>query len=142
MQERITREELFVQMTLLISKRSTCPKKKVGAILIKDNRVIAMGYNGVLPNMDHSFGIDEDGVTHTVHAEANIISFCAKEGIPTKDTILMTSLSPCVKCAELIIQSGIKKVVFLESYRIDTGEMLIKNGIEVEYININDYEKP
>jgi dCMP deaminase len=131
--ERITREKLFNDIVYLVSLRSTCPKKKVGAILIKDNRIIAMGYNGVLPNMDHSKGIDEDGITHTVHAEANIIAFCAKEGIPTKGTTLMTTLSPCEKCAELIIQSGIKEVIFLEQYRIDTAEMLKNNGVKVSF---------
>ena len=132
--ERITREKYFIEVTKLTSLRSSCPKKKVGAILIKDNRIIAMGYNGVLPNIEHHKGIDEEGITHTVHAEANIISFCAKEGIPTKGTTLMTTLSPCEKCAELIIQSGIKEVVFLERYRIDTAEMLVNNGVKVKFI--------
>ena len=130
---RISREEYFMEVAKLTAYRSTCPKKSVGAILIKDNRIIATGYNGVLPHIDHNKGIDEAGKTHTVHAEANLISFCAKKGIPTEGTVLYTTLSPCDKCAELIIQSGIESVVYLEAYRDHSGTgKLIRNKIKVD----------
>jgi len=125
---RITRKEYFKEATILISKRSSCLKKQVGAILVKDNRIIAQGYNGVLPNIDPSYGFDEDGVTHTVHAEANIIAFCAKHGIKTNGTTMYITLSPCEKCAELIIQAGIKNVVYLEPYRDNTGKLVLENN--------------
>jgi len=100
--------------------------------LTLDNRIIATGYNGVLPNEKHESGMDNQGVTHTVHAEANLISFCAKNGIATDGTTLYTTLSPCEKCAELIIQSGIKEVIYLESYRDVKGlDKLINNDVMV-----------
>lgn len=120
-EKRISRNDYFVEVAKVTSKRSSCPKKSVGAVLVKENRIIATGYNGVLPKESHSLGLDKDGITHTVHAEANIIAFCAKNGIATNDTTLYLTLSPCEKCAELIIQSGIKQVVYLEEYRDDTG---------------------
>lgn len=127
---RINRKEYFIEIAKLTSKRSICPRKKVGAVLVKGNRIIATGYNGVLPKEDHLKAQNPDGSSATIHAEANLIAFCAKEGIPTNGTTLYTTLSPCQKCAELIIQAGIKEVNYLEEYRDLTGiETLIKNDI-------------
>lgn len=128
---RIDRDDMFMEMALIASKRSECKRKKVGAILTLENRIICMGYNGVLPGVDPKEGLDEDGISHTVHAEANIISFCAKKGIATEGATLYITLSPCEKCAELIVQSGIKKVLFHELYRITDGiHILNENKIK------------
>lgn len=123
---------MFMEIAQVVSKRSTCSRKQVGCVLVKDNRVVCIGYNGVLPNMPESMGIDEEGNSHTVHAEANVIAFCAKNGIPTDGTTLFTTLSPCEKCAELVIQAGIKEVYFHEYYRNTDGiNLLIMNNINV-----------
>jgi dCMP deaminase len=130
--ERISRLELFSEMAKLVSRRSSCLKKQVGAILVKENRVIAMGYNGVLAKENPLKGMDDKGVTHTVHAEANIISFCAKNGIATEGTTMYITLSPCEKCVELIIQAGITEVVYYEEYRDYAGvQRLLENDIRV-----------
>lgn len=125
--ERITREELFIEIAQLVSLRSTCNRKRVGAVLVRDKRVVAMGYNGVLPGIDPSKGVDEEGNSKTVHAEANLIAYCAKNGIRTQNTTLYTTLAPCEKCAELIIQAGIIKVVYIENYRDPAGVELLKS---------------
>lgn len=132
---RISREEMFKEIVLVVSRRSSCLKKQVGALLLKDNRIIAIGYNGVLPHEDPETGFDQiNNETHTVHAEANIIAFCAKNGIATGGCTLWVTLSPCEKCAELIIQAGIKEVVYLENYRDYTGiSKLMKNDIKISY---------
>lgn len=129
---RINREEMYWQFVDTLSQRSTCPRKKVGAILVRDSRVISMGYNGVLPHINPVYGIDpETGQSRTVHAEANVISFCAKHGIPTEGAWLFISLSPCMKCAELIVQSGIGRIYYKEEYRDNNGLLMIKSyGIE------------
>lgn len=130
--ERITRHEYFIEIAKLTSKRSICPRKKVGAVLVKDGRIIATGYNGVLPNEEHEKAQNQDGTSATVHAEANLISFCAKEGIPTNGTILYSTLSPCQKCAELVIQSGISEVHYIEEYRdLEGVHTLVKNDVRV-----------
>lgn len=130
--ERINRQEMFMEIAQVVSKRSTCSRKQVGCVLVKDNRVVCIGYNGVLPNMPEEMGLDEEGHSHTVHAEANVIAFCAKNGIPTDGCILYTTLSPCEKCAELLIQAGIIEVFFGEYYRNTTGiELLLTNNINV-----------
>lgn len=133
--ERITRNQLFAGMVKLVSQRSTCPKKQVGSVLIKDGRVIAISYNGVLPGEDPMVGYNEEtGETATVHAEANLIAFCAKNGISTDECELWVTMTPCVKCAELIIQAGIQRVVCLEAYRDPKGaEKLVNHAIQVDY---------
>lgn len=131
---RITRTQLYVDMIKLVAKRSQCTRRHVGAILVKDNRIIAMGYNGVLPGADPATGIDEKGNSHTVHAEINIIAFCAKNGIPTENTEMWLTLSPCEKCAETIIQAGIRAVYFLEHYRDDKGIKLLNKYIHVSHL--------
>jgi len=128
--ERISRIDMFFEMVDTNSRRSTCPRHKVGAVLARDNRVIAMGYNGTLPNIDPLEGLNEDGSSNTVHAEANLISYCAKHGIATKGCTLYISLSPCYKCAELIVQSGIRHIIFKDAYRLTKGiEILKRQGI-------------
>lgn len=129
--DRISRHDYYKEAALLISRRSSCLKQQVGAILVNDGRIIAQGYNGVLPGIDPNEGMDEEGNTHTVHAEANIIAFCAKKGIKTEGATMYITLSPCEKCAELIIQAGIFQVYYLTSYRNSIGiDMLKRHGLE------------
>lgn len=128
--ERISRVDLYLGMASLISKRSTCFKKQVGCVIIKENRIISSGYNGVLSKEDPKNGLDEDGMTHTVHAEANAIAFAAKHGIALNQSIIYCTLSPCEKCSELIIQSGITEVIYQEEYRDRAGlDMLERHGV-------------
>ncbi len=136
--KRISREGMFIELLQTISKRSSCPRKQVGAILVKENRVIAMGYNGVLPGVDPIDGIDPiTGASKTVHAEANIIAFCAKHGIATEGSELYITLSPCVKCSELITQAGIVKVNYIEPYRDISGlEILRKQNIKICQVSL------
>ncbi len=116
----------------LFARRSSCLKKQVGCVIVKDKRIIATGYNGVLPGMAPSTGLDDDGKTHTIHAEMNAIAFAAKNGIKLEGSTIYCTLSPCEKCAEAIIQSGINSVFYSESYRDRTGiDLLIKQRIKV-----------
>ena len=133
--ERISRENMFMQIADTVSKRSECTRKHVGAVLTLSNRIIAIGYNGVLPNTPPEEGLDSDGNSKTIHAEANIIAFCARHGIPTEGTTIYVTLQPCMKCAELLVQAGIKNVFYSEDYRCTDGLILLRrNGIEVEKV--------
>lgn len=136
---RISRIRLHIEHARLESRRSTCVKRQVGCVAIRDGRVIATGYNGVLPGVNPRFGIDEHGNTLTVHAEANLIAFAANNGTPLKGSELYITLEPCRKCAELILQAGFSKVYFTESYRDHSGLELLVNSttqiIKVEPID-------
>lgn len=136
---RISRATLYMEIAKLMAKRATCGRGQVGAVLVKDYRVIASGYNGPPQGQPHC----SDGVcdlskpcTHAVHAEANLIAFCAKFGIPVNGSTLVLTTVPCRKCAELIIQAGIKAVVYDSEYRSEEGFELLKSaGITIIQYN-------
>lgn len=111
---------------------SYCRRSKVGAVISKDGRIISTGYNGMPRGMDNE--CEDNNVTKDmcIHAEANAILFAARNGIATLDSDLHVTLSPCMECSKLIIQSGIKRIVFRDEYRnTEAIEFLKKNGISV-----------
>ncbi|HLR42490.1 MAG TPA: ComE operon protein 2 [Pseudogracilibacillus sp.] len=118
---RISWDQYFIAQTEVVALRSTCTRLNVGAIIVKDNRMIASGYNGSVSDGDHC--IDEgcymvDGhCVRTVHAEANALLQCAKFGVSTKDTVIYVTHFPCLQCCKLLIQAGIKKVYYANDYR-------------------------
>lgn len=129
--KRISRDQLHIQMAELMAKRGTCARLQVGAVLVKDKRVIATSYNGPptgLPHCSEHICDVTKPCTHAIHAEANIISFCAKHGIATDDSILYLTHSPCIKCSELIIQAGIKAVIFDNEFRDMAGPTLLQRA--------------
>ena len=125
---RIERSRLHMEEAILQSRRSQCPRKHVGAVAIRDGRIIASGYNGVLPGVNSKMGMNEHGESTTVHAEANLIAYAAKMGIPLKGSSLYTTLEPCRKCAELLLQVGFSEVIFLDFYRKHDGLRLLANS--------------
>ena len=138
--KRISRIEFYIGTLKLVAKRGSCIRNQVGAILVKDNRIIASGYNGApsgSPPCPDKLTCDPNKpCTRAIHAEANLIAFCAKNGIATEGCTLYTSTSPCIKCAELIIQSGIQCVFYLEEYRDMAGlELLSMYHIPHKLIN-------
>lgn len=130
---RITRAELFRELVLSIAKRSTCTRKSVGAVIVKDGRVLSMGYNGSPSGMPHC--IDEGcllgpegGCIRTQHAEANAIAWAAREGISLMGATLWVTDSPCLSCAKLIVNAGIVEVVYLQRYRDESGIRLLNDA--------------
>jgi dCMP deaminase len=127
-----------MDVAILSANQSHCVRGKVGATLVRDNFIIATGRNGTLPGMDNCCEeVLEDGSLKTndftLHAEQNILTFCCREGISTKDTTLYITMSPCKMCAKLIASAGIKRVVYHEQYRDCSGvEFLNGIGIETE----------
>ncbi len=133
MTDRITRHTMYREMLQTLERRSTCPRSHVAALLVRDERVISMGYNGSPPGAPHCLdvgcleGID-GGCLRTVHAEANAIAFAARYGIATAGAVLYTSIAPCLNCAKLIASAGITHVLFLKPYRLTDGERLLVEG--------------
>jgi dCMP deaminase len=117
---------------------SYCTRKQVGAIIVKDRMIISDGYNGT-PSGFENCCEDEDGLTRwdVLHAEANAILKVARSTQSCEGATLYITLSPCKECSKLIHQSGIKRVVYHNGYRDDSGiQFLIKAGIEVEHIAV------
>ena len=109
----------------------------MGALIVKDRMIISDGYNGT-PSGFENVCEDENGVTkpYVLHAEANAITKVAKSGNSSEGATLYVTASPCVECAKLIIQAGIRRVVYKDSYRLNDGiELLQRAGIEVEQVD-------
>ena len=123
-------------MASLWAQTSYCKRRQVGALLVKDRMIISDGYNGTPSGFENI--CEEDGVTkpYVRHAEANAITKVAKSGNSSEGATLFVTASPCLECAKLIIQSGIKRVVYRDEYRITDGiDLLRRAGIEVEKVD-------
>ena len=130
-------------MAIEWSKLSHCKRKKVGAIVVKNNMIISDGFNGTPSGFDNNCE-DEDGNTnwHVLHAEANAILKVAKSTNSCKGSTLYLTLSPCKECAKLIHQSGISRLVYSVKYKDISGlNFLRKAGVKITYINPTEFEK-
>ena len=127
-------------MARIWSENSYCTRRKVGALLVKDKMIISDGYNGT-PSGFPNICEDSDNRTfpYVLHAEANAITKVAKSNNSSEGSTLYVTDSPCIECAKLIIQAGIKRVVYSKLYRVTDGIELMKiAGIETEYIPETD----
>lgn len=123
MMRRISEREQLLMMADVVSRRGSCSRLSVGALIAQQGRIISTGYNGApagLVHCDHSDGVDTS-CTLVVHAEANAIAFAARHGTAVEDGMLVCTHSPCLGCANLIINSGISAVMFREVYRGTQG---------------------
>ncbi|MBB1537883.1 MAG: dCMP deaminase family protein [Prevotella sp.] len=133
-------DERYLRMALIWAENSYCQRRKVGALVVKDKMIISDGFNGT-PSGFENVCEDENQVTrpYVLHAEANAITKLARSHNNSDEATLYVTASPCIECAKLIIQSGIKRVVYGEKYRLDDGiQLLERAGIEVEFLNMNE----
>ena len=130
-------DERYLRMAQIWAENSYCQRRKVGALVVKDKMIISDGYNGTPSGFENV--CEEDGVTkpYVLHAEANAITKLARSSNNSDGSTLYVTSSPCIECAKLIIQSGIKRVVYGEKYRLDDGiELLKRAGIEVTFLEL------
>jgi len=129
----------YLKMAIVWAENSYCQRRKVGALLVKNKMIISDGYNGT-PSGFENVCEDEEGKTkpYVLHAEANAITKVAKSNNSSEDATLYVTSSPCLECSKLIIQAGIKRVVFTENYRLEDGINLLRRaGIDVIQVNID-----
>ncbi len=125
----------YLEMAEIWSRNSYCKRRQVGALLVKDRMIISDGYNGTPSGFENE--CEEDGVTkpYVLHAEANAITKVAKSGNSSEGSTLYVTASPCLECSKLIIQAGIKRVVYRDEYRLTDGiDLLRRAGVEVEKV--------
>ena len=130
----------YLKMAAIWAQNSYCKRRKVGALLVKDKMIISDGYNGTPSGFENECE-DENNITkaYVLHAEANAITKVANSGNSSLGATLYVTSSPCLECSKLIIQAGIKRVVFSESYRLEDGINLLKRAdIEVEQIDLGE----
>jgi dCMP deaminase len=135
-------DQRYLKMALIWAQNSYCKRRKVGALLVKDKMIISDGYNGT-PSGFENICEDENNLTkpYVLHAEANAITKVAKSGNSSDGATLYVTSSPCLECAKLIIQAGIKRVVFTENYRLEDGINLLRRAdIEVKYEKVETVE--
>ncbi len=132
-------DQRYLRMARIWAENSYCKRRQVGAIIVKENMIISDGYNGTPSGFEN---VCEDEYNRTkayvLHAEANAITKIARSGNSSDGATLYVTASPCLECAKLIIQAGIKRVVYSEQYRLEDGINLLKRaGIDVLYIEEN-----
>ena len=128
----------YLRMARIWAENSYCKRRQVGALIVKDKSIISDGYNGT-PSGFENICEDEQERTkpYVLHAEANAITKVAKSSNSSDGATLYVTASPCIECAKLIIQSGIRRVVYSELYRCSDGiELLKKAGVKVDFIEI------
>lgn len=138
-------DKYFMEHAKLVSTRSKCVSRHVGAILVKDTRIISLGYNGTpkgykdcinggCPRCQNSkTGIDLDKC-YCVHSEINCILFAARNGINIRDSVLYTTSSPCLECAKAIVNGGIKRVIYHDLYNADALRFLIDCRVKIKKV--------
>jgi len=148
----ILRKDVFMHVAIQLSRLGTCPRKAVGAVLVRDGRAISWGYNGAAPGLPHcdqnnhgwvlknpppdmdeqavmiweSQMLEEHGCRNATHAEANALSFAAKQGISTDGCELFVTVAPCDTCSKLLIAAGVRRVYYEEEYRDPAGVELLR----------------
>lgn len=131
-------DKRYLEMAQIWAKNSYCKRRQVGALIVKEKMIISDGYNGT-PSGFENVCEDDDFNTkpYVLHAEANAITKVAKSNNSSQDATLYVTTSPCLECSKLIIQAGIKRVVFSNKYRVEDGLRLLERAkIEIKHIEI------
>ena len=139
MKDATTLDKRYLRMARIWSENSYCQRRQVGALVVKDKMIISDGYNGTPSGFENI--CEEDGVTkpYVLHAEANAITKIARSNNSSNGATLYVTASPCMECSKLIIQSGIKRVVYGEKYRLMDGvELLERAGIQVDFMPFDE----
>ncbi|MBR3114696.1 MAG: dCMP deaminase family protein [Bacteroidaceae bacterium] len=133
-------DQRYLRMARIWAENSYCKRRQVGALLVKDGAIISDGFNGT-PSGFENICEDENNVSkpYVLHAEANAITKIARSSQNSDGATLYVTASPCIDCAKLIIQSGIRRVVYGEKYRLDDGIRLLQRaGIETTFVNLDN----
>lgn len=136
--KQIQLDRRYMRMAFIWAENSYCQRRKVGALLVKDKMIISDGYNGTPAGFENVCE-DENNVTkpYVLHAEANAITKVARSSNSSEGATLYVTSSPCIECAKLIIQAGIRRVVYADAYRLSDGiDLLQRAGIELIAVEV------
>ena len=115
-EERLIWDDYFMSIALLASQRSPCERLHVGSVIVKNNRIISMGYNGFISGAPHISRLENGHEQSTIHSEINAITDCAKRGVSLENSSIYITHYPCINCFKCIAASGIKNIIYLEDY--------------------------
>ncbi len=132
-------DKRYLRMARIWAENSYCKRRQVGALVVKDQRIISDGYNGTPSGFDNVCEENNVSFPYVLHAEANAITKLARSHNNSEGSTLYVTASPCLECAKLIIQAGIKRVIYGEKYRLDDGLQLLRRaGIETTYLQVDN----
>lgn len=114
--ERLNWDEYFMSIALLASCRSPCDRLHVGCVIVKNNRIISMGYNGFISGAPHTSRIVDNHEQSTIHSEINAITDCAKRGVSLDSSKIYITHFPCINCFKSIVACGIKEIIYNDDY--------------------------
>lgn len=126
---RLDWDDFFMSISFLSASRSPCSRLHVGCVIVKNNRIISMGYNGFLPKAEHVSHVRNGHEQAINHAEANTVSDCANRGVSLNDSIAYITHFPCINCFKLLVSSGISHIKYKDDYKND--ELVIKLASEI-----------
>ena len=129
--------EYFKDIVLCTAKRSSCNRLHVGCILVKDNRIISLGYNGFLSGHPHTSIVENDHEISTIHAEQNAIIDCAKRGVNCNNSTAYVTHFPCIHCTKMLVQAGVKEIYYINDYK-NNIELIQKLNITIPIIKIDE----
>lgn len=142
--ERISWDQYFMAQSHLLALRSTCTRLMVGATVVRDNRIIAGGYNGSIAGgvhcIDEGCYVIDNHCVRTIHAEMNALLQCAKFGVPTDGAEIYVTHFPCLQCCKALIQAGIKSIYYAEAYKNHpyAEELFMQAGIKVKQVTVDE----
>lgn len=139
-ENRLNWDEYFMSIAVLASQRSPCNRLHVGSVIVKNNRLISMGYNGFISGAPHISRIQDGHEQSTIHSEINAISDCAKRGTSLDQSKIYITHYPCINCFRSIVACGIKEIIYLEDYNNNPiiEELANDSGINIRRIIINN----
>lgn len=131
--ERLNWDEYFMSIALLASQRSPCSRLNVGSVIVKNNRLISMGYNGFIPGAPHISHIEDGHEQSTIHSEINAITDCARRGVSLDNSTIYITHYPCINCFKAIAACGIKKIIYLEDYNNNNlvNKLAVDSSVEI-----------
>ncbi|MFZ1730630.1 MAG: dCMP deaminase family protein [Bacteroidota bacterium] len=148
MSTRLSWDQYFMRIAMLVADRATCTRAKIGAVIVRDKNVIATGYNGSPAGHPHCTdvgclvyvsrnpdGEEEENCFRTIHAEINAVAQAAKHGVEINDASIYVTASPCYHCLKTLMNTGIKKIFYLKPYKIDRIRPLLENT-NIEFIQV------
>lgn len=150
MHERPSWDEYFMAITAEVAKRSTCTRAQVGAVIVRERSILATGYNGSPAGMPHCFDVGclvyeshtpdgniEENCFRTIHAEINAIAQAARNGSSIAGADVYVTHTPCIHCLKVLVNTGVKRVVYAKAYKLDTiEELLDRSGMQLQQVEL------
>ena len=135
--ERINWDEYFMSIALLASQRSSCQRLNVGSVIVKNNRLISMGYNGYIPGAPHISRLQDNHEQSIIHSEINAITDCAKRGTSLDDSKIYITHYPCINCFRSIAACGIREIIYLDDYNNNHIVQELANDSNIKITKLN-----